>query len=106
MGLERGEMTRSRDIGEFKGRHFVIATIIFIVIGLILYGRFDFRVDPKAADQLTKQQEEITKLEQRIDTLEKSNTDLQSEFKKIEKQQNACCKSHGPNAKPCPCQKP
>jgi len=99
-------MTRSRDIGEFKGRNFVIATIIFFVFGLVFYSRFDFRVDPKEADELTKQQGEITTLEKRIDILQKSNADLQSELKEIKKQQNVCCKSHGPTTKRCPCQKP
>lgn len=106
MGLERGEMKRRRDIGEFKARCFVIATMIFLIFGSILYSRFDFRVDPNLTDELTRQKEGITTLQQRIDSLQKSNTDLQLKLAKIEKQQDSCCKSHGPNTKPCPCQKP
>jgi hypothetical protein len=75
-------MTRRRDIGEFKGRTFAVATVVFLAFGLFLYSRFDFHVDPKMIDEMSKQQAEISNLEKRIESLEKENSVLQIELKK------------------------
>jgi predicted ATP-grasp superfamily ATP-dependent carboligase len=99
-------MTRHRDIGEFRGWNFIMATVIFLAIGLGLYYRFDFRIDPKAADEVVKEQKEVSNLEQRIESLENANANLQIELRKTQDQVRDCRKSSGPEKRPHSLQKP
>lgn len=99
-------MTRVRYIGEFKARGFVIATATFLLLGGLLYRGFDFQVEPKPADELSRKQLEIDHLEQRIDQLEKMTTDVQGAVKQIEKQEPHSRKPSGSQSVPCSPTKP
>jgi len=92
-------MKWARDIGEFKARYFVIATVLFLVFGLVLYCRLDFYVDPSVTNDVTKQQEDLGNLKRRIENLEKANDSYKVELTKKEKEIKDCGKSHGQKKK-------
>lgn len=99
-------MKRPRDIGEFKWWNFFMATAIFLIFGLLFYYRFDFRVDPKMTDEITQEKKEISNLEERIESLEKANANLQDELRKKQNQIPDRYKSNKPEKKPSVSQRP
>jgi hypothetical protein len=96
-------MTRRRDIGEFKFRHFVISIVTFVLIGGFLYSRFDFYVAPKNPGDTSEQNKIITNLEERISNVEKMNANLRSEINRLEGQIRDCQKANGSKKKPSNC---
>jgi FtsZ-binding cell division protein ZapB len=79
-------MTRRRDIGEFRIRAFVIATLIFLLSGGYLYSRFTFKVDPNVADEIVSQQKEIKALEEQTNKLQQAVTDVQTNEQRTREQ--------------------
>jgi hypothetical protein len=90
-------MTFRPYIGEFKIWGFVIATVLFLLFGWFLYSKFEFRQIPTAADEISRQQAEIDRLQQRVDQIAHAAADVQGTGQKTENEAQLSRRS--PNAK-------
>jgi cell division protein FtsB len=82
-------MKRRRDIGEFKARSFVTATLVFLVLGGYLYSRFTFQVAPKATDEIVNQQKRIAALEEQINKLQQAVSDVSANEQRTREQDHS-----------------